>query len=180
MATVTFRLDRSSASSAAATSASVQVNINATTTENEVVTGAHIHRGAAGVNGPVVLDLMLRQAASTTANQAATLSNSFEVTNADSLRALEMIVMNPANYYLNVHTQTNANGHIRGQLEETSSAALGRFENRINSVVDRLNDRVDKDLIEIRRLLVLLAFDQGLITPQEREAYLKDLNDRLK
>jgi len=64
---------------------------------------AHIHRGAAGVAGPVVVPL---PAPNPTSSQCVT---------ADVNLAAE-IVANPANFYVNVHTADFPNGAVRGQL----------------------------------------------------------------
>jgi hypothetical protein len=69
-----------------------------------VVTAAHIHRGAAGVNGPPVIPL-----------DAPNDDDSDDCdTVADEL--LDEIVRNPAGFYVNVHTANHPNGAIRGQL----------------------------------------------------------------
>lgn len=69
-----------------------------------VVTGAHIHRGAAGVNGPPVITLDPPDDDD---------SEECDVV-ADSL--LEEIVRNPRGFYVNVHTAQYPDGAIRGQL----------------------------------------------------------------
>jgi hypothetical protein len=69
-----------------------------------VVTAAHIHRGAAGVNGPPVITL-----------DAPDDDDSEECDMvADAL--LQEIATNPQGFYVNVHTADYPNGAIRGQL----------------------------------------------------------------
>jgi hypothetical protein len=63
-------------------------------------TAAHIHRAAAGVNGPVVFDF------------GAQLTGSGVM----SLTLAAEILANPSNFYFNVHTATNPSGAVRGQL----------------------------------------------------------------
>ena len=69
------------------------------------VTAAHIHRGAAGVNGPPVVTL--------SAPDDDNDSDDCDVVN-DAV--LDEIVANPAGFYVNVHTADHPNGAIRGQL----------------------------------------------------------------
>ncbi len=70
------------------------------------VTAAHIHRGAAGVNGPPVVTL-----------DAPDDNDSDDCdTKDDSL--VDEIRNNPAAFYVNVHTDAYPNGAIRGQLFE--------------------------------------------------------------
>lgn len=169
-ATITIRVDRPNTSVATAASGSVLVGITATTTQNEVVAAAHIHRGGAAVNGPVVVDFKLGAAANTVANQPATLTTQFEVTEADAVKVLEEIIANPAGFYVNVHTQSNPGGHIRGQLAPTTNAAVERLETRVGANT--------QDLAETRRLVIRIAEKTGVITPQQRDELLKALEGR--
>jgi CHRD domain len=65
---------------------------------------AHIHKGAAGVNGPVVVPL--------TAPVGGTSKGCVSI--ADDLA--KDLVANPQNYYFNIHTTLFPAGAIRGQL----------------------------------------------------------------
>ena len=70
------------------------------------VTAAHIHQGAAGVNGPVVITL-----------DAPDDDDSDDCdTVADSL--VDQLRHNPGGFYVNVHTSDYPNGAIRGQIVE--------------------------------------------------------------
>ena len=65
---------------------------------------AHIHKGAAGANGPPVV--MLDSPAS--GKSAGCKDASADVANA--------LIASPADYYVNVHTQAAPGGAVRGQL----------------------------------------------------------------
>jgi hypothetical protein len=94
-----------------------RVEINDTTntvcTDLEVrgianVTAAHIHRGAAGVNGPPVVML-----------DAPDDNDSDDCDDVgDAL--IDEIKRDPASFYVNVHTADYPNGAIRGQLRDIS------------------------------------------------------------
>ena len=72
------------------------------------LTGAHIHVGAAGTAGAVVVDLD-PFSADITGNKA----SHCVVTTAEIAGA---ILANPSGYYVNVHTSDYPDGAIRGQL----------------------------------------------------------------
>jgi len=75
---------------------------------------SHIHTGAAGVVGPVLIDTGLSPAAPVVM-PAGTGSFSFlgVQVSADNASA---ILANPAGFYLNVHSVLNGSGVVRGQL----------------------------------------------------------------
>jgi hypothetical protein len=67
-------------------------------------TAAHIHRGAAGVNGPVVVTLTPPSSGSSIGCVAVDPS------------LLKEILKNPEDFYVNVHNAEYPGGAIRGQL----------------------------------------------------------------
>jgi hypothetical protein len=73
---------------------------------------AHIHKGSAGVNGPIVKELK----APTDTDDADTVGSS-EGCARLSRKKIRMIKNNPAGYYVNVHNGEFPNGALRGQLE---------------------------------------------------------------
>ncbi|HUQ14127.1 MAG TPA: CHRD domain-containing protein [Novosphingobium sp.] len=70
------------------------------------VTAAHIHRGAAGVNGPVVYSLKPANEGGWKGCADATEWTQDRIDN------------NPGAFYVNVHTAQYPNGAIRGQLHQ--------------------------------------------------------------
>ena len=70
------------------------------------VTAAHIHRGAAGVNGPPVVTL-----------DPPDDNDSDDCDTADDA-LIDEIRHNPSAFYVNVHTAEYPNGAIRGQVSE--------------------------------------------------------------
>ena len=99
---------------------SVRINDNKTRLYYDIITegltsaivGAHIHRGATGVNGPVVIGF------SNASTPGGRISGSIDLTTAtDTVRAVvDEIIANPAAFYVNVHTANNPGGEIRGQM----------------------------------------------------------------
>jgi len=83
-------------------------------------TMAHIHRGFEGFTGPVVLGLTSDDGGSTW-----TVPADARVLNADEIAAF-----NRGELYFNVHTETNAPGEIRGQINPGNSTTFTvRLEN---------------------------------------------------
>jgi CHRD domain len=68
-------------------------------------TAAHIHTGAAGVAGPVLVPLVAPDAGGTSQGCVAT-----------PRATVKAILQNPAGYYVNIHTTDYPAGAIRGQL----------------------------------------------------------------
>src|SRR5882672_1642318 len=76
--------------------------------------GAHIHSGAAGTAGPVVVPLGTPGADGTSGGCATT-----------TRPLVAAILKDPGSYYVNVHTNENPAGAIRGQLTGTNAASVG-------------------------------------------------------
>jgi CHRD domain len=80
-----------------------------------LVSGAHIHVGAAGVDGGIVVTLFGGPLGTPTAFPGDRFTTSNCVT-ADGA-VIDAILANPTNYYVNVHTGADFHGVIRGQLK---------------------------------------------------------------
>jgi hypothetical protein len=78
------------------------------------VTIAHIHTGAAGVPGGVLISTGLTAGQVTLTDGSGTFSLMQVSTTADKIAP---ILANPSNFYFNVHTTLNGGGAIRGQLQ---------------------------------------------------------------
>ncbi len=81
---------------------------------NSVIILAHVHEGAAGVNGPIRIDSNISPAAPvpTQGGAAAFTRTGLATTNA----VAQAIIDNPGGWYFNVHTILSPGGVARGQL----------------------------------------------------------------
>jgi mono/diheme cytochrome c family protein len=78
-------------------------------------TAAHIHQGAAGVNGPVILPL---------AGGAGAISGTWTVPAGSVLTASQLTALKTNGLYVNIHTVNNSAGEIRGQIDFTGKITL--------------------------------------------------------
>lgn len=85
----------------------------------DAITAAHIHVGAAGTNGGVVVDLAILTADTKVTGNATRYSDCIEGLDATLLTSIKE---NRAGYYLNVHTTVYPDGAIRGQLARVASS----------------------------------------------------------
>jgi CHRD domain len=112
-ATVTFDLTRDAAGNVTAASATFVVNLSGFPPGTPIRI-AHIHTGAAGVNGAIVVDTTL------TPGENVTLANgsgSFTKTNPSADAAVvQSIINNPSAFYFNAHSVLHPGGVVRGQL----------------------------------------------------------------
>jgi uncharacterized protein (TIGR03437 family) len=89
-------------------------------------TGLHVHHGAAGVNGPVILDSGLRAPPAGTTSPASgrlRLRSEMDVSKPEVAAALDALQNDPSNYYINLHTTNNPAGAVRAQLRPTERAS---------------------------------------------------------
>ena len=74
------------------------------TTKDVAGTMAHIHRGAKGTNGPVIVPLDKN-------------GDTYSVPAGRKLTAAQMQDLKAGNLYVNVHTAKNKGGEVRGQIQ---------------------------------------------------------------
>ena len=92
---------------ASTTSLSCPQAFGTVTVDGFTPTAAHIHRGVAGANGPVVLTL------------TKTGANTFAVPDRTFVSDSDFGAYNNNELYVNVHSEKNPNGEVRGQLRPT-------------------------------------------------------------
>ena len=111
-ATITIALTNDS--SGYATAATMDVSLTATGFPNgTALTKAHIHPGAAGANGGVLINVGLADGEVTFPSGGGSFTKrgiAFAVDQANAILA------NPSGFYLNIHTARNPDGVARGQL----------------------------------------------------------------
>jgi len=110
--TMDFNITRDATGTITAATVNFQVNLQgfpATT----VVNIAHIHTGATGVAGPILINTTVNPGEVTLTNGAGSFTRvGLTVTAAQ----MQSFLDNPAGFYFNVHTAANPGGVMRGQL----------------------------------------------------------------
>jgi len=82
------------------------------------LTASHIHVGAAGTAGPVIIDFAPTNLGVSGPFRLSGSTRAFIARPAQGIRSMEeaMVAIAAGNAYVNVHSQTNPGGEIRGQL----------------------------------------------------------------
>jgi hypothetical protein len=112
-AVITVTTTKDSAGTVTGSSINFNVNMNGFPNGSSAIL-AHIHPGAAGTNGGVLVNTGLTAG---TAIQMPSGSGTFNLTaNGVSAENTNAILANPQNFYFNVHSPLNPGGVMRGQL----------------------------------------------------------------
>lgn len=115
--TVTIQLDVDRDSTGAITAATADFQVTLTGfPAGTPLTAAHIHTGAVGANGAVLVDTGLAASEVTLTNGTGGFTKNGVNLTADALAQVQAIINTPANFYFNVHSVSNPGGVARGQL----------------------------------------------------------------
>ncbi len=127
-------------------SAVVDFRINYTLGQEETLTNMHIHRGAEGVSGPVVVPTAFGSAFAAGPGSGSFLRTG-AVNDPSGIATLEAIMADPAGYYVNIHTRSHPAGIMRGQLEPDNAATLA-----VRAAEARLDAKLETLMTMIRQL----------------------------
>ncbi|MEO8368274.1 MAG: CHRD domain-containing protein [Candidatus Solibacter sp.] len=89
-------------------------------------TGMHIHQGAAGINGPVVINTGIPSTTLVDPNGGVVgpYYTEIDTTNAAQVATFANLFLNPQSTYINIHTNLHPGGAIRAQLRDTDAMAF--------------------------------------------------------
>jgi len=138
-----------------------------------MLTAAHFHKGAPGENGPVVFGFDLPQT-TLNANEQRRTCTTKTTSDSSDIDALLDIRSNPSNYYFNIHSQSNPNGILRGQVrldQETQTSRLSQQLDRLSRMVMEIHDNINEvDFAALRSqlnrnadLIAAIARKNGLV-----------------
>jgi hypothetical protein len=83
------------------------------------IVAMHIHRGTSSVNGPVVIGSGIPSTESTSGILNLTAVANSAAADTTALSAISDLIVNPAGFYVNIHTTTSPGGFVRSQLLHT-------------------------------------------------------------
>ena len=115
-------------------SASTDFNVTYQLPGEITLSGLHVHKGAAGVNGPVTINSTLRSLPSPTGRGTINLQGQTAPTDTAGLDTVNGMLSDPSGFYVNLHTTDNPNGVIRGQLERAEMVVLMGLMSPANEV----------------------------------------------
>ena len=115
-ATITFATTKDAAGNITSANITFVVNMSGFPS-GTTISAAHIHTGASGVAGGVLISTALASGDAVLANGSGSFTK--VVNNVDGATA-QGIVNNPAGFYFNIHTPANPGGVARGQLVKVS------------------------------------------------------------
>lgn len=194
-AEIIIRFDRLGSNDTMPQSASIMANLKSTVAQEETINDAHIHMGAVGTNGPVVIPLSPQDDFTIGAGESQTFTISSSFSDPQTIEELLDIVANPGDYYVNIHSNSNSPGLIRGQLMLESGGQTACLANQVSSIQGKLdtiismledlgldgNDDMDVSSVGERvrlllRFATIEAAQQSIISANERDDLLEDLD----
>ncbi len=103
------------------TSAQVTFDLNYDFVEDVSFTGFHIHKGAAGENGPITINPGFENPTQAVRSGIGNFRLAVEVplNNAAAVETFEGLFNDPGSYYVNLHSTAFPGGTVRGQLRRT-------------------------------------------------------------
>jgi hypothetical protein len=113
VATIDFVITRDASNTITASVANFQVTMNGFPASTTSLTGAHIHPGATGAAGGVVVSTGIAPGDVPLVNGAGSFTRTGITMTAATAQS---ILDNPAGFYFNIHTAANPGGVARGQL----------------------------------------------------------------
>ena len=137
------------------------VNVNVQGQGDVTLVGMHIHEAPVGENGGIRIRSGLDFGGDPVIAMRgrARIWTQGEIVDSDGLAAVGRLVDNPTGFYVNVHSENNRRGLLRGQLQLFNADRLARMISEVQSQSDALAERQEFNSTLLRRL----AFRLGVL-----------------
>jgi len=135
----------------------VDFNIDMYFEQEETIVALHVHRGARGTNGPVVLGSGLSSPVPKSGRSFLFRAGVFE--DRDGRAAVEALLENPEGHYVNLHTASAPPGLIRGQLHPADNTGIRRNVEALEALTLEMN-LLKRNIQQIARRLGLLPVEE--------------------
>ena len=146
-------------------SAFVEFRAEVSLGQPETATGFHIHEGTAGENGTIVVDPQFGEP-ELIEGPSGTITRSVTVTDNGTLEVIRTILLNPRNFYANLHTESHSSGFMRGQLRLGEEFQRTRAD-RLLSILDARTQIIMENLNRVARKLGIVPVEDEAAPPSD-------------
>jgi hypothetical protein len=130
------------------TEALVDFDIEFFVGQPETLVAMHIHRAAAGASGPIVISSggldFTTPSVEAPVGSGRLFKQRVATSDATAITAIEGILANPANYYVNIHSTAKRPGLIRGQLQRTQASQLSTAQGVLDTTAANLRRLMER------------------------------------
>ena len=116
-------------------SVTVRMRAEIRNAQGKTFVGGHIHRGVAGVNGPIVVDFQVPQ--TVVSSSDASVATTVQLTTRMQTETAFRILANPSAYYVNLHTSDNPGGEVRAQVRLAATTQTELISRQLRRLEDR-------------------------------------------
>ena len=139
-AQVTLNLRRSDEGEMVSAFVTFTVNVNVVGQEDVTLVAMHIHEAPLGANGGIRIRSGLEFGSESVVAMggSARIWRQVEIVDKDGLATVGRLLDNPAGFYLNIHSESNPGGLLRGQVFNTDRLAsmISKVQSQSDALVD--------------------------------------------
>lgn len=133
--------------------------------QEEQLAAFHIHRGAAGTNGGVVINPRFQGPLAVGPGSATVFQSTGVLTDQAALDVIAEVEASPAAFYYNVHTLSNRSGIVRGQLRRANNTMLSMLLQKAADA-EAVDMSQSDDIERIGRTVDAIARRLGIVPAQ--------------
>ena len=160
-AQVTLNIRRSDEGEMVSAFVTFTVNVNIQGQGDVTLVGMHIHEAPLGVNGGIRIRSSLDFGGEPVVaiGGSARIWSQSEIVDSDGLATVGRLLDDPAGFYVNIHSESNRRGLLRGQLQLVDADRLARMISEAQSQTAAVAEQQEFNSALLRRL----AFRLGVL-----------------